>query len=192
MPPTIIFINGLPATGKSTLAGKLGAALRLPVFGKDQIKETLFDTLGWGERAWSRKLGAASMAVLFRMLENELVAGRSCIAESNFHPELSTQQVQELRQRYQFGCIQVLCVTDGNVLQQRYRARVANNSRHPGHMDAILEDELAGELRTGRVDPMQLDGPLIEIDTTHVRYADIRALRDQLAALLGASGQPAA
>ena len=36
--------------------------------GKETIKEALFDTLGTGDRAWSRRLGAASYGVLLAML----------------------------------------------------------------------------------------------------------------------------
>jgi hypothetical protein len=37
------------------------------MLGKDTIKEALFDTLGTGDRAWSRRLGAASYAVLLAL-----------------------------------------------------------------------------------------------------------------------------
>lgn len=42
-PQTFVVVSGLPASGKSTLAVSLGAALALPVLDKDAILESLFD-----------------------------------------------------------------------------------------------------------------------------------------------------
>ncbi len=43
-------MNGPPASGKTTLASILAQRLKLPLFSKDQLKELLFEILGWGER----------------------------------------------------------------------------------------------------------------------------------------------
>jgi len=37
----LILINGLPGSGKSTLAGRLASALRVPLIGKDLLKEAI-------------------------------------------------------------------------------------------------------------------------------------------------------
>ncbi len=85
--PLVIVVNGLPATGKTTLARRLATDLHLPLLAKDVIKETLFETLGWSDRAWSRRLGAATMALLYKLLEEQLRAGRPCIVECNFYSD---------------------------------------------------------------------------------------------------------
>src|SRR5688500_5640391 len=72
--PALIIVNGLPATGKTTLSIQLADALGLALFSKDMFKEILFDTLGWSDRAWSRRLGVASIALLVRVAEAELRA----------------------------------------------------------------------------------------------------------------------
>ena len=79
--PLVILVNGLPATGKTTLARRLATDLRLPLLAKDAIKETLFDTLGWSDRVWSRRLGAVTFTLLYMLLEEQLRAGRSCVVE---------------------------------------------------------------------------------------------------------------
>jgi predicted kinase len=176
--PTIIWVTGLPATGKSFLAKQLGDQLGLPQFGKDQFKEILFDTLGIGDRPYSRKLGAASITLLFDVVGHMLVARGSCIAESNFSAELDTARVLALHQQFQF---QILCFADGLVLQQRFRSR----ERHPGHLDQLLATELEANLTQGRATPMAIPAPLIEVDTTDTATIPYAMICERVRGMLG-------
>ena len=45
-----ILVTGIPAAGKSTMAGFLAEKLKLPVISKDSIKELLFDSVGFRSR----------------------------------------------------------------------------------------------------------------------------------------------
>ncbi|MFI7705853.1 AAA family ATPase [Nonomuraea sp. NPDC049480] len=42
----VVLVNGLPGSGKTTLAKALADTLGLPLFSKDRVKETLADMLG--------------------------------------------------------------------------------------------------------------------------------------------------
>ena len=64
---TLIVVSGAPATGKSTIAAALGAALRFPVLSLDPIKEALADVLGLGSEDWSNQVGDAAAEVVFRL-----------------------------------------------------------------------------------------------------------------------------
>lgn len=47
-----VVVSGAPGTGKSTVAARLAADLRLPELSLDVIKETLADVLGCGDETW--------------------------------------------------------------------------------------------------------------------------------------------
>lgn len=64
----VVIITGLPCTGKTTLARRIGSELSLPVVGRDDIKERLFESLGWKDREWSRMLGRASWDLLYYLV----------------------------------------------------------------------------------------------------------------------------
>ncbi len=55
----IVIVSGAPGAGKTTLAPPLAAALGLPLFAKDTIKETLYDLLGYDEADRCRVSGVA-------------------------------------------------------------------------------------------------------------------------------------
>ena len=48
------------------------------------FKETLFDTLGRDDRGWSRQIGAASMALLFKSAAALLKVGQPVALDSTF------------------------------------------------------------------------------------------------------------
>lgn len=175
--PTLIIVTGPPASGKSSLGCYIAQALRLPYVSKDGIKEILFDTLGWRDRAWSKRLGAASNEVLFYLAEAELAVGRSLVVESNLAGAFHTPRLLALKVRYEFQPIQVQCIAAGEVLVQRFRER----ARHPGHGDETLIEELAPALLHAQPDILEIGGPVIQVDTTdwtRIDYVQImRAIR---------------
>ncbi len=174
--PVVVIVSGHPCTGKSTLARQVAERFSLPLMSKDMCKELLFDTLGWKDREWSKKLGWVSIELVFQFLEAQLVARRSCIVESNFKPEFDTAKFLKLQERYGFTPLRIQCVADGAVLFERFKRRSESEGRHPGHCDRSNYDEFREMLLEGRLQPLNIGGPLVEIDTTNLDEIDYTAV----------------
>jgi predicted kinase len=129
----LIIILGSPASGKTTLARNLGAALALPVLCKDDIKEALFDTLGLGDRGWSRRLSEASFEALGRLARAPLAGGCSLILEGNFRAEHAPPLAGALGESGA-RCTQVWCRAEPCEIVRRFTSR----TRHEGHLDRLM------------------------------------------------------
>ena len=67
-PPLLVIVTGLPCTGKTVLAHRLAHDIHIPIIAKDDLKESLFDSLGWSDRDWSIKLGRATIQLLYQLV----------------------------------------------------------------------------------------------------------------------------
>ena len=83
--PLLLIVTGLPCAGKTTLARRLALALNLPLVTKDDLKELLFETVGWTDRAWSKRLGQAAYESMSYFIDTQLAACYPLILECNFH-----------------------------------------------------------------------------------------------------------
>lgn len=174
--PLLVLVTGPPASGKTTLAEALARELGLPLVTKDAIKEALFDTLGTGDREWSRALGRAAFAVIFLWLGAELRAGRSVLAEANFDAGSAPAALARLPPHRTF---QIHCTAPLEILLSRYSDR----ERHPGHLDHAVLPELEVGVAGRGWEPLDLPGERVELDTG--RPVDIDALVTRLRSELG-------
>jgi hypothetical protein len=122
----------------------------VPLLAKDTVKEALFDSLGTGDRAWSQRLGAASMEVVLALAAE---APRA-VLESFWRRPLALERLRALGR----PLLEVHCACPAAVARARYHERV----RHPGH-DGVGDDEIAGW--AAEAGPLAL-GPVLEVDTT--------------------------
>ncbi len=177
--PVLIIVNGLPGTGKTTLARRLAADVRLPVFSRDGMYETLYDVLECQSNGCPPLIGHASFTLLYYVASSVLAAGQSLIVEGFFgRPELRSAEFLHLQHTYDFEPFQIQCNADGKVLLERFLARVGTVERHIGHRARDLEwiEQNKERLLQGRLLPLAPGGQIVEIDTTtpsSFDYADI-------------------
>lgn len=180
----VIIISGPPCTGKTTVGKRLAEAFNLPFINKDEIKELLFERLGWRDRPWSKQLSLASYDLLFYFTESQLKAGNSLIVESNFNPEIDTRKFLDLKEKYGFVAFEIQCQADGEVLLQRFKQRANSGARHPGHVDQVTINELNESLRKGKQPPLEIGATIFRIDTTAFSNIDYPSLYNTVNLLL--------
>lgn len=165
---TAVLVNGVPASGKSTLAARLVPALHaagvsaVPL-GLDTVKEALFADIGTGDRAHNRMLGRASYRAIFDSIAAFPEALVPVVdAWHGFQPDTV---VRDHVARAGIGrVIEVWCAVTPDAAAARYRARSA--TRAGGHPPAAYADELhalaRGAAPLGIGDLVQADGADID------------------------------
>ena len=174
-PPVLVVVTGMPSSGKTTVAEGLARRLRLPLIAKDEIKESLYDSLGASDASSSALLGGAVYALIFSLARTLLGSGVSVIVEANFfrHQEPQFAALPEHR------LVQLHCDAPIATLLERYAAR----SRHVGHHDAEKIKELPGRFESGAHDALRVPGDLVDLDTT--QPVDLDALANRIRELTG-------
>jgi predicted kinase len=149
----LVYVSGAPGSGKTSLAAPLAAELGYALVAKDRIKETLHEAFGAPEpdRAWSRRLGAAAMELLWALAAD----APAVVIEANFRPysEYERARLSALAAQP----VEVHCVCPPELAVKRYNARVT----HPVHVVTTLQLEAMAEYDR----PVGI-GALVTVDTS--------------------------
>lgn len=172
--PRLLLVAGAPASGKSTLAARLAAELRLPLLSKDLVKEALFDGLGTPDREGSRRYSVAAYRVLYAVAAPLLAAGNGVILESNFVRGRSEAELLPLTARADAALLH--CRATAAEIERRYRQRAWSGGRHPGHRDAEALPDVLRDVQAGRYEPLALDIPALLVDTSAGYRPDLAAI----------------
>ncbi|HEX3568283.1 MAG TPA: ATP-binding protein [Candidatus Saccharimonadales bacterium] len=180
---SLVLVNGIPGTGKTTLARKLTKDLGMPCLGKDMLKEFLFDTLGVGDLTWSQTLGGATFRMLYEFIDHMLTRGESIIIECPFYADAARPVIAKTLKATNARLVEVYCTTDPAVRRQRFIDRNESGDRHPGHVDQNYYLAQANATEPTKYPPLDL-GTLIKVDTTSFGEADYQVLLQRVRAAL--------
>ena len=117
---------------------------------------------------------------MFDWLAEELRCGRSAIVEANF----TAAAAPAFARLPAHTPIQLFCAASREVVIERYAAR----SRHSGHLDTVILDELRAGQHEDQWSPLPLAGELLEVD---VAAEDLEAVVARVRSLLAAGTKPA-
>jgi glucokinase len=160
----VVLVNGVPASGKSRVAGALSQATGWPVYGLDTVKEPFLAEIAAAgrpvERPFNRVLGRASYRAIFALLA-AAPEGTTAIVDAwfGFQPRemlkelLSAAGIEDV--------VEIWCTAPPETVAARYRARAERRTQgHPG-------PEYADELRdlAARAAPFGF-GLVLVVDTT--------------------------
>jgi len=157
---SVVLVNGVPASGKSTVARAISQELNCPRLTLDTVKEAFFAHLGTGDRDYNRLLGKASYQAMFALIADFPDPSTTVVdAWFGFQPRAVLDE--HLARAGVTRVIEVWCHAPPEVIGERYRARLSD--RHAGHLGESYIPELIA--LAGRARPLG-DFPFYEVDTS--------------------------
>jgi glucokinase len=191
-----VLVNGIPASGKSTVARGIAARTGWPVLALDTVKEPFFDELGPGrmselrpqgglghsadsrtssDREFNRALGRASYAVIWSLVR-EAPDRTTVVVDAWFGFQPVAVLERHLQRAGVEATVELWCHAPADMLVERFLARLPD--RHPGHPGASFVPELRALAERGQ--PLRR-GPIRDVDTS------LPVDLDALAAWVGAA-----
>jgi len=157
--PTYVVVTGLPGSGKTTVGRSLNRRLSLALIDKDDILESLFDSLGSPDLGARERLSRAADEVVLRVA----ASSPGAILVNWWHRQTAVARLSGLSGRL----VEVLCEAPPDLCAARWSSRV----RHPGHHDDIRP---ASPTPPPPFEPLLAPHPLIRVDTsTRLDEADL-------------------
>ena len=135
----LLLITGDLTCGKSTFAKILSKRYDTNLFYKDNIKETLGDTIGYSNREENLKLSKAAVELMTLIFSEFTVLGKDLILEANFRT-YELEKLHRIAAESGYNVLTLVFRADMELLHKRYLNRIANENRHPVHVIAVLDD----------------------------------------------------
>lgn len=161
--PLVALVGGPPASGKTTVAEALGRLTGLVTLHKDAFKEPLMNELGAASVEESTAHSRAAVVALFAAADAVTASGIGVILDSTFNAR-DVERITTLRAAHGCALLQLHVTAATDVLMRRWAER--SDARHPGHLDAARAAEVRSRIEARTWDPLQVNAPLLRIDTT--------------------------
>ncbi len=177
MTRTAILVNGVPASGKSTVSRMISASLGVPLLALDTVKEALFAELGTGDRLHNRRFGRASYGAIWALV-GDFPPDSVVVVDAWFGFQPLDVLQNHLDRAAVSRVIEVWCHAPAELIAQRYAERA--RLRHEGHLGLDYVPEL--RLLAARASPLGI-GPVVSVDTT--RPLETERVMAEVRALIG-------
>ena len=153
-----VLVNGVPASGKSTVARLLAEETGWPLLTLDTVKEALFAHLGVGDREYNRRLGRASYQAMFALI-GDFPPGATVVVDAWFGFQPREVLQGHLARAGVERVVEVWAHARAETVGARYAARVG--ARSAGHLGLEYVPELVELARNAQ----PLGGfPRIDVD----------------------------
>jgi aminoglycoside phosphotransferase family enzyme/predicted kinase len=166
----ILFVTcGLPASGKSTVAGEVAAVLGIPVYRSDAVRKVLFgiqprqsQVCAYQEGIYRPAVTTRTYARLLQAAHGHLRRGESLILDAAYASRRQRRSLVELARQTRCGLVVIHCSCSRPILKERLGKRSAGDqisdarAMHTEAFEAAFEplDDLPTEI----VIPVTTDG----------------------------------
>ena len=171
----LILVNGDIATGKSHLAQIIKKRFNIPLFTKDEFKESLADTLPFSTYEENHQLSIMAMNILIDKFDELGGSGQDLVLEANFHEE-HLRKIEKICAKWGYFVLDLNLYGSPEVLYQRYINRRDNEARHPVHAISKLNDFSSFKEYTLSRQKEPLIGEVININCDDFSYQVDNAL----------------
>lgn len=174
-----MIIGGPSSTGKSTLAHKLAADLKVQAFLKDDYKERRFDS--FGGRPGLRQLAKIendSWLEMYKTIAARASSPGTLIVEGNFLPK-NGYEIRKLIEP-DTTVLEIFCYARGFTILKRYVRRNRSGERHKAHRDHLWYPLVALEaigIGIHRYRPLELSPNLLKVNADDFTAVDYEAIR---------------
>jgi len=180
--PRVIALGGVLASGKSTVATRLGAALSVPVVEADRTRKELLGVAPRQpihEAAWQGAYSPARTAEVYdevlRRAGVVLDSGRTVILDASFRSEAMRRKARELAKARALPFLFIECRAPHEICRERLRRREREGAISDGRL-AIFDDFCASWEPVVELPPSEH----VVLDTSGPIEASVRELEAKL------------
>lgn len=128
--PVLWVVCGMPATGKSTIAGELGHALKVRVINSDVVRKKMFGSpsrtplqIPFESGIYSKTATVRTYSWMLRLARKEIENGNSVVLDATFAARHFRREAIRLAEETDAGILFAECVVPENLLKQRLKER---------------------------------------------------------------------